>query len=66
MDRQVALGVQSKGLFNTRPIDVIGLAAGSSHVNSRVANGERLLDEFTAGDIPVQRSEYEAGARRRI
>jgi porin len=59
-DRQIAFGVQYKGLFKTRPNDVAGLGIGTTHVNSRVAAGERLLDEFTGSDaVPVQSSEYE-------
>ena len=60
LDRQIALGVQYTGLFATRPSDVIGLALGTSHVNSRVAADERLLDEATASSVPVQSSEYVA------
>jgi len=60
LDRQVAVGVQYKGLFATRPNDVIGLAWGTSHVNSRVATNERLIDEYTAGRVPDQSSEYDA------
>lgn len=60
-DRQIAFGVQYKGLFETRPSDVAGLGIGTTHVNSRVAAGERLLDEITGSDaVPVQSSEYEA------
>lgn len=60
MDRQIAFGVQYKGPFETRPSDVIGLAIGTSHVNSRVATDERLLDQFTGSSVPVQSSEYVA------
>lgn len=60
LDRQIALGVQYKGLFGRRPNDVMGFAVGTSHVNSRVAAGERLLDETAGGHIPVQSSEYVA------
>lgn len=59
-DRQIALGVQYKGPFNARPADVIGFAVGTTHVNSRVAAGERLLDEVTGSTMPVQTSEYQA------
>lgn len=57
-DRQITFGLQYKGPFETRPTDVIGVAVGTTHVNSRVAAGERLLDEITGSTIPVQTSEY--------
>jgi porin len=60
LDRQIALGVQYKGPFAGRPNDVMGFAAGTSHVNSRVAADERLLDEIAGENIPVQSSEYVA------
>jgi porin len=59
LDRQIAIGVQYKGPLDARPNDVAGLAVGTSHVNSRVAAGERLLDEIAGRDIPIQSSEYE-------
>ena len=60
IDRQITFGLQYKGPFETRPTDVIGVAVGTTHVNSRVAAGERLLDEITGSTIPVQASEYAA------
>jgi porin len=60
-DRQIAFGVQYKGPF-TRPNDILGFAMGTSHVNSRVAAGERLLDEVDGSNVPVQSSEYVAEA----
>ncbi len=60
LDRRLALGVQYTGFFATRPSDVIGLSLGTSHVNSRVAADERLLDEVPASGVPVQSSEYVA------
>lgn len=60
-DRQIAFGVQYKGLLRSRPNDVMGLGIGTTRVNSRVAAGERLLDEIAGEDVvPVQTSEYEA------
>jgi len=59
-DRQIALGVQYKGPFKTRLPDVIGFAVGTTHVNDRVAAGERLLDEVNGNTLPIQTSEYEA------
>ena len=58
LDRQLAVGVQYTGIFHSRPSDVMGVAIGESHVNSRVADGQRLLDEYTGASVPVQRSEY--------
>lgn len=54
LDNQIALGLISTGTFDFRPKDEIGLAIGRTHVNSRVAHGERLSDS------PVQHSEYAA------
>lgn len=58
LDRQIAIGVQYKGPLDTRPNDVLGFAVGTSHVNSRVAANERLLNEVLGHDVPVQSSEY--------
>jgi porin len=60
-DRQIAFGLQYKGPF-TRPNDILGFAMGTTHVNSRVAASERLLDEVTGSNVPVQSSEYVAEA----
>jgi porin len=60
LDRQVALGVQYKGIVAARKNDTLGLAWGTSHVNSRVAADERLMDDYTASRVPVQTSEYDA------
>ncbi len=60
-DRQIAFGLQYKGPF-TRPNDVLGFALGTTHVNSRVAAGERLLNEVNGSNVPVQSSEYVAEA----
>src|SRR5690349_666437 len=51
-DNQIALGVTYKGPFDLRPKDEIGLAVGRTHVNDRVAEGQRLENEA------VQHSEY--------
>jgi len=58
LDNQVALGVFCKGPFDLRPQDEIGLAVGRTHVNSRVADGERLLNEAGLGPVDVQDAEY--------
>jgi porin len=59
IDNQVALGLVSKGLFDSRPDDEIGLAVGRTHVNGRVAHGQRLQnDAATDSPVDVQHSEY--------
>jgi len=50
--------MQYTGVLQSRPSDVTGIAIGESHVNSRVADGEQLLDEHAGAGLPVQRSEY--------
>ena len=57
-DNQIAVGVICKGAFDLRPKDEIGLAVGRTHVNNRVANGERLQNEAGLGSVDVQDSEY--------
>jgi len=60
-DRQFAIGGVYKGAIASRPDDEIALAFGGTHVNSRVADGERLHD--AAGVPPpqdVQHTEYVA------
>ena len=57
MDRQVALGIAYKGPFDGRPGDTLGFAIGSNHVNSRVADGVRLMNQNDAGTHPVPGSE---------
>src|SRR4029078_6918957 len=51
-DRQVAAGLIYAGPFSARPDDDIGFAAGTTHVNRRVADVEDLQD------VPKQTSEY--------
>ena len=58
IDNQVALGVIRKGAFDLRPNDEIALAVGRTHVNSRVADGERLVNGAGLGPVDVQDSEY--------
>jgi porin len=43
-DRQVAAGVQFKGAFD-RPLDVIGVALGTTHGNGRRANAQRVAGQ---------------------
>jgi porin len=57
MDRQVAVGITYKGPFDARPGDTLGLAVGSNHVNSRVADGVRLSNQYDGGAEPVPGSE---------
>ena len=58
IDSQIAVGLLSKGAFDLRPDDEIGLAVGRTHVNDRVAHGERLQNEADPGSAVVQHSEY--------
>jgi porin len=59
MDRQFAVGATYKGAIPSRADDEIALAFGTTHINSRVAEGEHLHD--AAGLLPpegVQNTEY--------
>jgi porin len=57
IDRQIAAGLIYTGPLSWRPDDDIGFAVGTTHVNSRVADAEKL--ENAAGDsVAVQGSEY--------
>lgn len=62
LDSQVALGLEYTGTFVSRPRDMVGLAVGETHVNSRIAEAERL--ENAAGDRSAiaQSSEWVAEA----
>src|SRR4029078_902899 len=51
-NRQIAAGLIYTGPFSLRPEDDIGLAAGTTHVNSRVADVEDLQT------LPEQTYEY--------
>jgi porin len=53
LDNQIAVGLLATGLFDARPADDTGLAVGRTHVNSRLAEVERLSKP--AG---VQTAEY--------
>jgi porin len=57
-DNQIALGLICKGAFDLRPNDEIALAVGRTHVNSRVADGQRLQNGAGLGPVDVQDSEY--------
>lgn len=58
IDNQIALGLIYKGPFDARPKDEIGLAVGRTHVNGRVAKGQRLLNDAGLGPVAVQDAEY--------
>jgi porin len=58
IDQLITVGVFYAGPFAARAQDNIGFAVGRTHVNSRVADAERLLDTVGLGPVPVQGSEY--------
>ncbi|MGN6148351.1 MAG: carbohydrate porin [Rhizomicrobium sp.] len=58
-DKQFAVGATYKGALSSRPDDEIALAFGGTHVNGRVADGERLFNAAGgAPPQPVQHTEY--------
>ena len=60
LDSQVAAGMFYTGLFAWRRADEIGFAVGETHVNSRIADVERLQGTQAPGPGGVQRSEWVA------
>lgn len=58
LDSQVALGMEYAGPFASRPRDVLGLAVGETHVNSRVAAAERLENAKGERGVFAQSSEW--------
>jgi porin len=54
IDSQISVGLFEKGLFPWFTEDVLGVGLARTHVNSRVADGERLAGQ------PVQGAEYAA------
>jgi porin len=60
IDRQLALGIEYKGLFATRPQDFTGIAIGTNRANRRIAEGAILVNEGPGKDVAVHRSEYVA------
>ena len=54
VDNQIAVGLFEKGPFSRRAGDELGLGFARTHVNSRVARGERLDGQ------PAQNAEYAA------
>ena len=58
IDNQTSIGMVYTGPFDARPKDDIGVAIGRTHVNSRVADAERLENAAGLGPVGVQTSEY--------
>jgi porin len=58
LDSQIAMGLLYTGPFARRPSDLIGLAVGETHVNSRIADAQRELDELGYGPVAVQTYEW--------
>jgi porin len=58
IDSQVALGLLFTRPFVSRPDDEIGVGFARTHINSRIADAETLLDETVRAPVPVQGSEY--------
>jgi porin len=57
-DGQAALGLLYTGLFAGRPADELGIAAGTTHVNTRIAEVEQLQNLDGYGPVGVQTSEW--------
>lgn len=67
MDYQTQIGAVYKGLFPTRPLDYIGVGFNKMHVNSKVAERARLLNQRKGVDnyddpawTPIRIAEYAA------
>src|SRR5215469_1581531 len=58
LDSQIAAGLLYKGPLDRRPADELGLAVGETHVNSRVADVERLENAAGRGPVAAQTSEW--------
>jgi porin len=58
IDSQIALGGLFAGPFASRPNDEIGVGFARTHINSRIADAEALLDATARAPVPVQGSEY--------
>jgi len=56
LDRQLAIGVQYKGLFEGRPQDSLGLAVGATHNNGRYADFANQNNLRTGGNVIAGRS----------
>lgn len=59
-DNQVSIGLIFAGFLESRHGDQVALAFGRTHVNSRVAEGQRLQNSAAPGSVPVQEAEYAA------
>jgi porin len=62
IDAQVAGGLVYTGPFRSRSADDVGLAVGTTHVNSRIAWSEMLQNLAGLSPLPVQTGEYVAEA----
>jgi porin len=58
LDGQLAAGVLYTGPFASRPSDMLGLAVGETHVNSRIADVQRAQNALGYGPVAVQTSEW--------
>ena len=58
LDQQIAFGAWYTGPFRSRPNDVIAFAAGTTHVNNRVADAATLQNALGFGPVPVKNAEY--------
>lgn len=55
---QIAAGLVYTGPFSSRPNDAIGLAVGTTQVNSRLTNMQYLQNALGLGPVAVRNSEY--------
>jgi porin len=60
LDRQFAVGATYKAPFPSRPDDQVGLGFGATHVNNRIATGQKAADAVGLPFVPVQHTEYAA------
>jgi porin len=58
IDQLITVGLFYTGPFDARTQDDLGFAVGRTHVNSRVADGQRLQNAAGLGPVAVQTSEY--------
>jgi porin len=58
IDQLISLGVFYTGLFDTRPRDDLGFAAGRTHVNGRLADDQALRNAADMESLPLPGSEY--------
>jgi len=55
---QIAAGLIYTGPFSSRPHDSIGLAVGTTQVNSRLTDLQNMQNALGLGPVPVRNSEY--------